>query len=300
MVETILVTGATGTVGSEVVKQLSKRKENISIRAAIHSQNKADTLKQIVTDDKVIELINFDYNEPTSIQKAIDKVDKIFLVTIPSNNSSNIVSHFAKEAERNGVEHIVKLSVMNADAQPGYAMGRLHREEGKIIEEYQIPYTFLRPTTFMQNFINYFGQTIKNQNALYFHGGDVPISFVDARDIAAVATNILSLAEDQHAFINKSINITGPESLSYSQTAEILSKEIGRTITYLDVSEDDAHNGMKQSGMSDWLIDVIMDSLNYIIRGEYGSQTSEAIEQITGRKPNVFVQFVRDYLRYFR
>ncbi len=189
---------------------------------------------------------------------------------------------------------------MNADAQPGYAMGRLHRVEEKIIEESQIPYTFLRPTTFMQNFINYFDFTIKNQNAFYFHGGDVPISFIDARDIAAVATNILSLTEDQHAFINKSINVTGPESLSYSQAAEILSKEIGRTITYLDVSEDDARNGMKQSGMSDWLINIIMDSLNYIIRGEYGSQTSEAIEQIIGRKPTVFVQFVRDYLHYFR
>jgi uncharacterized protein YbjT (DUF2867 family) len=300
MVETILVTGATGTVGSEVVKQLSQRKENISIRAAIHSQNKSDNLKQIINNDKRIELIDFDYNEPINVQKAIDNVDKIFLVTTPSPNSSDMVSYFIKEAKRNGIKHIVKLSVMNADAQPGYAMGRLHRVEEKIIEESQIPYTFLRPTTFMQNFINYFDFTIKNQNAFYFHGGDVPISFVDARDIAAVATNILSLTEDQHAFINKSINVTGPESLSYSQAAEILSKEIGRTITYLDVSEDDARNGMKQSGMSDWLINIIMDSLNYIIRGEYGSQTSEAIEQIIGRKPTVFVQFVRDYLHYFR
>lgn len=83
-----------------------------------------------------------------------------------------------------------------------------------------------------------------------------------------MATNILSLIEDQHAFINKSINVTGPKSLSYSQAAEILSKEIGRTITYLDVSEDDARNGMKHSGMSDWLIDVIMNRLNYIIRGD--------------------------------
>jgi len=300
MVETILVTGATGTVGSEVVKQLSQRKENISIRAAIHTQNKADTLKQIVADNKRTELIDFDYNVPVSVQKAIDNVDKIFLVTTPSPNSSDMVSYFAKEAKRKDIKHIVKLSVMNADAQPGYAMGRLLRQEEKIIEEYQIPYTFLRPTTFMQNFINYFGYTIKNQNAFYFHGGDVPISFVDARDIASVATNILSLTEDQHAFIIKSINVTGSESLSYSQAAEILSKEIGRTITYLDVSENDARNGMKQNGMSDWLIDIIMDSLNYIIRGEYGSQTSEAIEQIIGRKPTVFVQFVRDYLCYFR
>ncbi len=300
MVETILVTGATGTVGSEVVKQLSQRKENIHIRAAIHSQNKADTLKQIIDNNQRIELADFNYNEPTSVQKAINNVDKIFLVTIPSPNSSNIVSNFVKEAKRNGIKHIVKLSVMNADAQPGYAMGRLHRQEEKIIEESQIPYTFLRPTSFMQNFINYFGHTIKNQNAFYYYGGVVPISFVDARDIAAVAVKILSFTEDQYTYRNKSFNVTGQETLSYTQAAEILSKELGRKISYTNISEDDARNGMKQNGMNDWLIDVILDSLNYINRGEYGSQTSEAIEQITGRKPAVFEQFVRDYIRYFR
>jgi hypothetical protein len=129
----------------------------------------------------------------------------------------------------------------------------------------------------------------------------VPISFVDARDIADVATTILlSFIEYQDTFRNSSFNVTGQESLSYAKAAEILSKEIGRKISYLDVSEDDARIGMKQSGMSEWLIDVIIDSLNYINSGEYGSQTSEAIEQIIGRKPTPFVQFVRDYLRYFR
>lgn len=123
----------------------------------------------------------------------------------------------------------------------------------------------------MQNFINYFSHTIKSQNAFYFNGGDVPISFIDARDIAAMAVKILSFVEDQYTYINKPINVTGQESLSYTQAAEILSKEIGRKISYIDISEDDARNGMKQSGMSDWLIDVIIDSLNYINSGEYVS-----------------------------
>ena len=126
MVENILVTGATGTVGSEVVKQLSQLKENITIRAAIHSQNKDDNLKQIVNENKRIKLTDFDYNEPTSIQKALDNIDKVFLVTIPSPDSSDILSNFVKEAKRNAIKHIVKLSVMNTDAQPGYAIGRLH------------------------------------------------------------------------------------------------------------------------------------------------------------------------------
>ncbi|MDF0681161.1 MAG: SDR family oxidoreductase [Candidatus Nitrosocosmicus sp.] len=297
MVDTILVTGATGTVGSEVVRQLSKVKNGI-VRAAIHSPNKIDTLKQI--DNHRIEFVNLDYLESKTVHEALANVQKIFLVTTPSPNSVDITSNLVKEAKKNGIKYIVKLSVMNADAQPGYAMGKLHRLEEKIIEESNIPHTFLRPTSFMQNFVNYFGQTIRNQNAFYFHGGDVKIGFVDARDIATVAVKILTLDEDQYTYNHKSFNVTGQEMLSYNQAAEILSKEIGRKISYVDITGDDLRKGMKQSGMSDWLIDVIMDSLNYIIRGEYGSQTSDVIEQITGRKPISFDQFVRDYSRYFR
>lgn len=69
---------------------------------------------------------------------------------------------------------------MNSDAQPGYATGKLHRQEEKTIEESKIPQKFLRPTSFIQNFVNYFGQTIRNQNVFYFHRGDVKIGFVNA------------------------------------------------------------------------------------------------------------------------
>lgn len=301
MVKTILVSGATGTVGSEVVKQLCQLNNNFNIRAAIHSHNnKVDNLKRIIDNYDRIELVDFDYNESSSVQKAFDKVDKIFLLTIPSPNSSDVVSNLVKEAKKKNVKHIVKLSVFNADAQPGYAMGWLHREEEKIIEESQIPYTFLRPTTFMQNFVNFFGHTIKNQNTFYFHGGDVQINFVDARDIGTVAANILLFDEDNDVYSNKAFNVTGQDILSYYQTAEILSKEIGRKISYVDVSEEDTRHGMKQAGMSDWLIDIIIDSLNYIIRGEYGHQTSNMVEQVTGRKARSFDQFVKDYSRYFR
>ena len=152
MVDTILATGATGTVGSEVVRQLSKVTKEMG-RAAIHSPNKIDTLKQIV--NQRIEFVNLDHLEWKTVHEALANVQKIFLVTIPSPNSVDIVSNLVKESKKNGIKHIVKLSVMNADAQPGYAMGKLHRQEKKIIEESKKPHTFLRPTSFMQNFVNY-------------------------------------------------------------------------------------------------------------------------------------------------
>ena len=143
MVETILVTGATGTVGSEVVKQLlaSSSSDHNNIRAAVHSQNKADKLRH--DNNKEVEIVNIDYNKPETISHALSNVDKLFLPTLPSPNMTNISSSVVKEAKKNGVKYIVKLSVMAADAEPGTIIGRLHRQEEKIIEESGITYTFL-------------------------------------------------------------------------------------------------------------------------------------------------------------
>jgi uncharacterized protein YbjT (DUF2867 family) len=297
--KTILVTGATGTVGSEVVKQLvsspSSSGYNI-IRAAVHSQNKADRFRQY----RGVEIVNMDYNKPETIADALNHVNKLFLLTLPSPNMADISSSLVKEAKKkNDIKHIVKLSVMEADAEPGTTIGRLHRQEEKIIEESGIPYTFLRSGAFMQNFVNFFGQTIKNQNAFYLPAGDGKVSFVDVRDIAAVATEILlTKSSGSQQQKNKAYDITGHDALSYSQAAEILSGGIGKKISYIDIGEEDARRGMKKTGMEDWLIDAIME-FYYIIRTGHASRTTNAIEQITGRKPVSFEQFVRDYASCF-
>jgi uncharacterized protein YbjT (DUF2867 family) len=154
----------------------------------------------------------------------------------------------------------------------------------------------------MQNFINFFGQTIKTQNAIYLPAGDGKVSFVDVRDIAAVATEILlaknneSKSKQQHEY--KKYDITGHEAISYSQAAEILSKTLGRKISYVNVTEEDAREAMKKMGMDDWLADAFME-LYSVIRSGYASQTTAVFEQITRRKPISFEQFARDYASFF-
>ncbi len=267
------------------------------IRAAVHSQNKADRFRQY----RGVEIVNMDYNKPETIADALNHVNKLFLLTLPSPNMADISSSLVKEAKkRNDLKHIVKLSVLEADAEPGTTIGRLHRQEEKIIEESGIPYTFLRSGAFMRNFVNFFGQTIKNESAFYLPAGDGRVSFVDVRDIAAVATEILlTKSNGSQQQKNKAYDITGHDALSYSQAAEILSGGIGKKISYIDIGEEDARKGMKKMGMEDWLIDAIME-FYYIIRTGHASRTTNAIEQITGRKPVSFEQFVRDYASSFR
>jgi uncharacterized protein YbjT (DUF2867 family) len=301
----ILVTGATGTVGSEVVKRLTSPSSPLSsgsrVRAAVHSKDKADKLRN---ENKTIEIVDVDYNKPETIVDALNGMDKLFLLTLPTPNMSEFALSLIKEAKKNDVKHIVKLSVLDADAEPGIMIGRVHREEEKIIEESGIPYTFLRAGAFMQNFINYFGETIRTQNAIYHPAGDGKVSFVDVRDIAAVATEILlaknneikSKQQQQHEY--KKYGITGNEALSYSQAAEILSNVLGRRISYVNITEEDARKAMKKMGMEDWLIDALLEIYS-LIRSGNASQTTTVVEQITGRKPISLEQFVRDNANFF-
>jgi uncharacterized protein YbjT (DUF2867 family) len=296
----ILVTGATGTVGSELVKQLvsslsSSSGQSVIIRAAVRSQNKANKFRQY---GETVEIVNMDYNKPETIATALNKVGKLFLLTLPSLNMTDISSKVISEAKKNGVQYIVKLSVFGADAEPGITIGRLHRQEEKIIEEAGITYTFLRSNAFMQNFVNYFGYNIKAQSAIYLPAGEGKVSFVDARDVAAVAAKLLSENNGITQHENKAYVITGPEALSYSQVTEIISEEIGKKISYIDTEEEDARKVMESMSIEDWLIDAIIEDF-YNTKMGNRTTTTNTVEQIMRRKPISFAQFVRDYANSF-
>ena len=299
--KTILVTGATGTVGSEVVKQLAaiSSSSGYNVRAAVHSNNKSVKLRQLNSED--IEIVDLDYTKQETVAHALNNVDKVFLQTLPTPNVADICSNIINEAKKNGVKYVVKLSAMGADSEPRSTILRLHGEEEKIIEDSGIPYTFLRPPAYMQNFVTQFGHTIKTQNAFYVPAGDAMMSFIDSRDIGAITAGILTRNNSgsslQHK--NKAYDITGPDAISYGQAADILSSEAGKKISYVNITEEDARKGMNQIGVSDWFIDIMME-LFRIIRAGYGSETTTVVEDITGRKPISFAQFAKDYAKVFR
>jgi uncharacterized protein YbjT (DUF2867 family) len=292
MVETILVLGATGTVGSEVVRQLLGTTD-VNIKAAARSVEEIKNLE----GDKV-KAVPVDYNKPESLKEALKNVDKLFLLTPDVPNAHEFASNLVNEAKKAEVIHIVKQSIMGADLKADVGTMRLHRQAEKIIEQSGIPFTFLRPNEFMQNFINFHSHSIKSNNAFYIPLEDAKVSVVDVRDIAAVA--VKSLTENgNNKHNNKTYLITGPESLSYNQMAEILSNATGKKISYVNVSEEEARGAMKEMGMDDWLINTISELFNYFRKG-YASQVYSGVEEITGKKPTTFAQFAKDYVEAFR
>ncbi len=290
MVGTILVTGATGTVGSEVVKQLSSTGQKV--RASVRSTTRVTSNDNL----KDVELVEMDYNKPETLVTAFKGADKLFLLTPVSPKTAELTSNLVKEAKKNAIKHIVKQSVMGADSELDVVILRLHRQAEKMIEESGIPFTFLRPNDFMQNFVNFYSPTIKSNNALYLPAEDAKVSFVDVRDIAAIAVKTLT---DDGKHTGKAYTITGPEALSYSQVAEILSNVTGKKISYVNVPEEDTRAGMKAMGWDDWLINATLQFFDLYKKG-YASKVSSDVEEVLGRRPISFSQFARDYAQAFK
>jgi uncharacterized protein YbjT (DUF2867 family) len=290
--ESILVTGASGNIGSEVVKQLLAVTPAVSIKAAVHSRQNVKNVK----DGDRVKVIPIDYNELDTLREALRDVDKLFLLTPDVPNAPDLASNAVSEAKKVGIRHIVKQSVMGADLEADVGTMRLHRQVEEIIEQSGIPFTFLRPNEFMQNFINFHSPSIKGTNAFYIPLEDAKVSLVDVRDIAAIAVESL-IDEDKHK--NKTYLITGPEALSYHQVAEVLSNATGRKISYVNISEEEAKAAMKEIGMSDWLINTVSELSDYFRKGK-ASEVSPAVEEVTGRKPISFSQFANDYADAFR
>ena len=291
MVETILVTGATGTVGREVIRQLASVDSEFNIKAACHSLQR---LENIIEDDR-IKSIRIDFNVPETLREALKSTDKVFLLTPfqPDmvQHSSNMLAEI-KNAEN--IKHIVKLSTMGADFEPG---GRLHRQVEKMIEDSGIAYTFLRPNAFMQNFVNFYSHMIKEQDALSLPAGDGKVSFVDARDIAAVAVQTLTCNNDGRHY-SKTYDITGPEAISYDDAVNILAEQVRKKIAYVNISNDDAFKAMKYIGLDDWLIDTILEGYNNLRKGYY-SPVTNVVKEITMKKPISFREFAKDYAKVF-
>jgi uncharacterized protein YbjT (DUF2867 family) len=289
MHSTILVTGATGTVGKEVVIQLSII-GGVRVRAGVHSIIKGENLKRLPG----VEVVEVDFMDQDSLHAAFTHVDKVFLITPFSNEQVDMARTLVDEAKKAGVKHIVKLSVIKADAATETKIGRWHREIEKYIEGSGIPYTFLRPSSFMQNYSNFDFRSIKSEGKFYHSTGNGRVSCIDVRDIAAVAVEALTGSGHE----GKVYELTGPEALSNQEVAGILSEVTGRQVEFVDVPEDAARNTMLQHQTPEWMVDAMLELERAYKQDQYSEMTN-TVEQLAGRPPHSFRQFAEDYKECF-
>ena len=278
----ICITGAGGTVGSEVVKQLELAK--VPFRVAYFSKEKVDAALA-----KGMDAVIIDYNRTDTLRAAFQGCDKLFLLGPNALNQTQLELNAVEAAKAVGVQYIMKQSVMGAEAE-AFSLALVHRPVEQAIESSGMAWTFLRPNSFMQNVVTFMAETIKTEAAFYSASGAAKIAHVDVRDIAAVA--VKALTEPTHA--GKAYTLTGPETLTYDELANELSKVLGRSISHISLSPSDLKHGMLAEGMPEAIADRMLDLERYY-REDQASPITNDIKQVTGHEPRRFAQYIRDY-----
>jgi uncharacterized protein YbjT (DUF2867 family) len=280
----ILITGASGNVGKEVLKQIVRTPAQV--RAAFQSPSKA------AGAPSGVEIVIMDFNRPETLRSALKGVERVFLVGPPTPDLPALERKAVDEIKQSGIRHVVKLSAMGGRAA---TFPRQHADSEDYIKSSGVAYTFLRPNGFMQNMVNYNAPTINTQNAFYGCQGEGRVSHIDIRDIAAVA--VKTLTEDGHE--GKTHTLSGPAALSNAQIAQILSDDLAREINYVDLPPEQLKQAMLAAGMPEWGADALCDLQRLYREGGASAMTSD-VEQILRRKPTSFEQFSRDYRQAFQ
>jgi uncharacterized protein YbjT (DUF2867 family) len=285
--EIIAVTGATGNIGKYVVEGLIAK--GFAPRAIVRKRESNKTWEKFS-----IEQVEADLNDVESLAKAFDGAGKVFSLSPLVTNMIELGTKTVKAAKLAKVKQIVRSSALGANVNAPIMMGKWHGEIEKMIEDSGIAFTMVQPASFFQNYLS-FAETIKSQNVFYLPLGEGKISLVDTRDIADVA--VAALTESGHE--NKKYAVTGGESLSCQDIAEIFSEVLNREIKYVDAPEDVARTQMIDSKMPELLVDAVME-LNQIGKAGYVSDIFPTIEEVTGQKPRTFRQFVEENRAIFQ
>jgi nucleoside-diphosphate-sugar epimerase len=193
------------------------------------------------------------------------------------------------EALHGGVQHIVKVSAFVAGLDRPISFGRQHSIAEKHLQASGMRWTILRPYMFMQNFLK-FADTISTSSLLVAPFGQGRVSFVDCRDVANVAFQVLMNA-DRH--VSKVYEVTGPMPISFKEAAKILSDVRGQRVRYLSPPEWIAKIGLRRSGMSKWEANMIIE-LSRLIKANGEINVTDTVRRVGNKSPHSFRQFVDD------
>ena len=286
----ILVTGATGKVGSELVRRLAESKK--SFRALVRSAGKAEAMREIGG-----EAVVGDLGDAAAVGTALRGVEKLFLLTNSVPEQPQIEARLVEAAKAAGVRRVVKLSSIGADAPEAPIFLRLHGDAERSIEGSGLEWTFLRPNFFMQNYLD-FADAIRTTGVLASPAGEGRHADIDARDVGEVAARVLT--EDGHE--GRSYELTGAEAYSFGDVARRIAKVTGREVRFVDQSEEDGYRALVKAGESEWSARAWVELLDWFQRGEgtrNGSAVSLGVEEILDRPPRSLDVFLRENVRAF-
>ncbi len=270
---TTLIVGASGTVGSALSPLLS---------ASGHRIRRATSRVPQAADEVHLNLLTGE-----GLAAALAGADNAFLMAPPGHlNQDVLLAPVIDAARAHGLKKVVLMSAMGANADEQAPL----RKAEKHLEASGLAWNVIRPNWFMQNFNTFWLQGIQQAGQIFLPVGQAKGSFIDARDIAAVAAKLLST----DSFASAEFDLTGAEALDHDQVARILSAVTGRAIGYTDVTPEVMRPGLLSAGLPADYADFLLMILGYFKAG-YAERTTDAVERITGRAPIGFEQYARDH-----
>jgi uncharacterized protein YbjT (DUF2867 family) len=284
----ILISGATGNVGGELAKALSRM--GVRFRAMVRSPGRVPALVSLPG----IKLVNGDFDNRDTLAGALQGVERAFLATASSERAEAQQRAFVDAARQEGVRHLVKLSQWAAVPNSPVRFLRSHAAGEAAIRDSGMAYTFLRPNLFMQALLGS-RPTISAKGQFYAAAGNAKISVIDVRDIAAVAA--AALVEQGHE--GKVHDLTGPAALTHAEMAAQLASALGRAVAFVDVPPDVMRAALLGAGFPEWQADGVVEDYAHYRRGEASAITS-GVKDATGMSPRTFAEFARDYAPAFR
>jgi uncharacterized protein YbjT (DUF2867 family) len=279
----ILVTGATGNVGTHLVPYLLKADQRV--RVLVRDPAKVSHLSGHV------DVAVGDLDAPDTVDMAMDGVRAVYLVAFETHQ----VAHVVEAATRAAVERVVRQSTIEAGTVPALGPGTWHREQEVLVERSGLAWTHLRPTMMMVNTIDWWGESIRTAGAVFFPGGQGRVSPVDPADVAAVACAVLTTAGHAgHAY-----EVTGPELLTIAEMVATLSQVLETSIRYVDVPEAAAVEWMAGSGLPRQVAVALGETLGGLRTNRFAT-VADTVERLTGRPPRSYAAWCRANADAFR
>jgi uncharacterized protein YbjT (DUF2867 family) len=282
----LLVTGATGTTGMEVLRALKAR--GVTARALVRDETKAHHLR-----DLGFEPATGDLGDPRTLGPALEGVERVYLVSPAGPMQSELEQTFLEAAREAGVKHVVKLSLIGANPEAPLRFARSHARVEHALKESGMAWTLLRPTPFMQNTLTWGPQVL--DGTFYSPVPDAAVSLVDARDVAEVAA--AALTGDGHE--GKSYGLSGPEAVSFRDQARRVFAAAGREVTVEEVPLEELKRELVRAGVPPWNAEGLAEQ--FALYADGGATTvTTGVSDALGRPARSLDEFASDHVEAFQ
>lgn len=271
----VLVTGANGNLGREVVQQLAR---TTTVKGAVRNIDAVEKVSQV-------EYTTLDYDKPETFDNALKGIDAVFLQAPPLDTTAfERMTPFINSLKEKGIKRVVLNTAFGVNYDESNPLRKL---EQKLIQD-GFDYTLTRPTFFIENFTTGFAApAVTHQNVVVANAGDGKISFVSIKDIASVVKKALT---DDMA-IQKEFNLTGGEALSHEDAAQLLSNKLNKKVQYISLSADEMKAGALENGLPNSAADYLVNLFELAKAGHLGHVTND-VETLLGKAPRTFSEAI--------